>query len=218
VSLSEDEIDLYCRLMEEVKKRTSVIKGFLDGRINNIYQATTIECAALQLRKILELIALSSLVAHKKEYARQYPKFASNWHAERILRDIEKMNKDFYPRPIKEVLSARPGIKTDLIDMEEGFLTKNEFILIYNSLGDILHSRNPFSMPPDYGQFKSLISDTIGKIINLLNIHQIRLYKSQDFLLIHMKEDRDDRVHAYIFAPVNESEDGFSDMSPFPRK
>jgi hypothetical protein len=108
VSLSDDEIKLYCDLMEEVKKRTSEIKGCFDGRVNNLYQATTIECAALQLRKILELIALSSLVAHKKEYAKQYPKFASNWHAERILRDIEKINKDFYPRPIKEVLSARP--------------------------------------------------------------------------------------------------------------
>ena len=201
MSLDADEIDLYCRLMEEVKRRTSVIQGCLGGQINILYQATTIECAALQLRKILELIALASLVAHKDEYARQYPKFASNWHAERILRDIEKINKDFYPRPITEVLSVRPGIKTDLVDLEDGFLTKKDFISAYNSLGDILHARNPFTTPSDYGHFNNIVSDTIGKIIKLLNKHQIRLYKSPNFLLVHMKEKNDDRVHAYIFAP-----------------
>jgi len=204
--INDDEIDLYCRLMEEIKRRMNVIRGCLDGRINILYQATTIECAALQLRKILELIALSSLVAHKKEYAKQYPKFASNWHAGRILSDIEKINSDFYPKPLKEVLSARPGIKRDLIDMEDGFLTKSEFIVVYDSLGDILHARNPFSMPHDYGKFKNLITDAITKIINLLNTHQIRLYKSSDFLLVHMKEDIDDKVHAYIFTPASDED------------
>jgi hypothetical protein len=82
--------------------------------------------------------------------------------------------------------------------MEDGFLTKNEFITVYNSLGDILHAKNPFSTPPEYGQFKILISDTIGKIINLLNTHQIRLYKSPNFLLVHMKEDRDESTCIHL--------------------
>jgi hypothetical protein len=65
-----NEIDLYCNLMDEVKKRTAVVQGFLNGQINAFYPAATIESAALQLRKILELIALGSLVAHKEEYTR----------------------------------------------------------------------------------------------------------------------------------------------------
>ena len=93
-----NEIDLYCNLMYEVKKRIAVVQGFLGGQINAIYPRMTIELAVLQLRKMLELIALVSLVAHKDEYAKRHQKFASHWHAERILRDIEKINPDFYPR------------------------------------------------------------------------------------------------------------------------
>ena len=187
--------------MEEVKKRTTVLQGLLDGQINAIYPATSIECAALQLRKILELIALGSLVAHKDEYAANYENFASHWHAERILRDIGKINPDFYPRPMREAPSTRPGIKMDLIDIKDGFLTKDDFISTYNELGGILHAKNPFSSKIEYGRSKDLIREAIGKTVILLNSHQIRLLKSQDFLLVHMKE-KDDRTHAYIFGQV----------------
>jgi len=196
-----NEIDLYCNLMDEVKKRTAVVQGFLDGQINALYTAATIESAALQLRKILELIALGSLVAHEEEYTMSYQNFASHWHAARILRDIGKINPDFYPKPVMEVPSKRPGIKNELVDIKDGFLTKEDFISTYSALGDILHAKNPFASQTDYGRFRSLIEETIGKIILLLNSHQIQLYKSPDFLFVHMKEDRDNKVHAYIFAP-----------------
>jgi hypothetical protein len=196
-----DDFDLYCNLMEEVKKRTIVLQGFLDGKINAIYPATTIECASLQLRKILELIALGSLVAHKKEYAKNYKNFASHWHAERILSDIEKINPGFYPKPIREVPSIRPGFKTDLTDIKDGFLTKNDFISTYSALGDILHAKNPFALQTDYRRSKDLIKEALGKTIVLLDTHQIQLFNSPNFLLVHMNEDRDDRVHAYVFGP-----------------
>ncbi len=196
-----DEIDLYCNLMEEVKKRTAVAQGFLDGQINALYPATTIESAALQLRKILELIALGSLVAHKEEYTKVNQNFASHWHAARILRDIEKINPNFYPRPIKEIPSKHLEIKSDLVDITEGFLTKEDFISTYSALGEILHAKNPFTSQTDYGRFKDFIRETISKVIALLNSHQIQLYKRPGFLLVHMKENRDDRVHAYIFVP-----------------
>jgi hypothetical protein len=187
--------------MDEVKKRTAVVLGFLDGQINALYPAATIESAALQLRKILEPISLGSLVAHKEEYTQSYQNFASHWHAARILHDIGKINPDFYPKPVKEVPSERPGIKNDLVEIEDGFLTKEDFVSTYSALGDVLHAKNPFASQTDYGRFRDLIRETIGKIITLLNSHQIRLYRSPNFLLVHMKEDRDDRVHAYVFAP-----------------
>lgn len=186
--------------MDEVKNRTRVIQGFLEGKINAIYPATTIECAALQLRKIMELIALGSLVANREEYANNYEKFARHYHAEKILRDIEKINPCFYPKPIKEVPSKRAGVKMDITNVENGFLTRNDFVSTYNALGEILHAKNPFALQTDYGRFKDLIKEAIGKTIVLLKAHEVQLLNG-NLLLVHMEEARDKRVHAYVFEP-----------------
>jgi len=194
-----DELTIYCNLMEEIKVRVNVVQSCIRKQIPVLYPATTIETAALQLRKILELIAFGSLVAHKEEYARQYEKFSTHWHAERILRDVARINPDFYPKPIQEVPSKKQGIKNELVDIKEGFLSKDAFIEAYNALGDILHAKNPFSQPADYPRFEKIVSDTISKIIKLLNTHMIRLYSSDDIILVHMQE-QNGKAKAYTFS------------------
>ena len=202
-----DDIDLYCNLMQEVKKRTAVLQGFLDGQINAIYPTISIECAALQLRKILELIALGSLVAHREEYAANYNNLANHGHAERILRDIGKINPEFYPKPMRGFPSIHPGTNIDLMDVKDGFLTKNDFISTYSALGDILHAKNPFALQTDYGRSKDRIKEAIGKTVVLLNTHQIQLFNSPNIWLVNMKEDRDERVHVYVGAPKSKELD-----------
>ena len=39
------------------------------------------------------------------------------------------------------------------------------------------------------------------KIMNLLNNHKIRLANDEIMYLIHMKEERDGKVHGYTFVP-----------------
>lgn len=125
-----DEVATYCNLMEEIKRRNEVIQAYLSGHLNCLFRAVTVETEALQLRKILELIALGSLVANKSEYAKQYEKFASHWHAGRIMRDVESINPKFYPEPFREIPSQSQGVKNDLVPMTEGFLTKKDFISV----------------------------------------------------------------------------------------
>lgn len=52
--------------MEAIKRRTDVVWGLVDQKINAIYRATQIESAMLQLRMILELMVLASLSANKQ--------------------------------------------------------------------------------------------------------------------------------------------------------
>ena len=68
------------------------------------------------------------MVANKKEFEEQQIKFQKFWHAERIISDIERLNPDFYPKPIKEVPTSDPAIKNDLVELKIGFLTKEEFM------------------------------------------------------------------------------------------
>jgi len=195
-------INLYCNVMEEIKRRISVVWSFLDGKSSTTYKATTVESTCLQVRKILELIALASVVANKAEFAAQNEKFAKLWNAKMILNDLERLNPQFYPRPIKEVPSVRPGVKNDIQDLTEGFLTKDDFLKVYEKCGAIMHSDNPYGRKTDYWYYDTSIPEWVEKIRVLLNAHAIHLMNDEKLYLVHMQEAKDNKVRAYTFEPV----------------
>lgn len=198
-----DKISHYCDVMEEIKKRMAVIKGFLKGGCYTLYMPTTLECICLQLRKTLELIALGSLVLNKREYKKHHNDFRKHWNGGEILKKLEKINPDFYPKPIKEVPSSTPNIKSDLIDIKDGFLTKKEFLEAYGRCGKIAHADNPFGSKTNYDFYEKQILDWHNKIMKLMDTHTIRLANDKYIYLIHMQEN-DGKVHGYTFAPVDE--------------
>lgn len=200
--MQQPDIIKYCNLMEEIKRRTAVIRAFGSGGVTVLYKATTIESVYLQFRKILELIALGSLVANKNEFSKVYCDFAKCWNAQYLLKDIERVNPDFYPRPIVEVPTKQPGLKMEWQEKKDGFLTKDQFLKLYEKCGGIMHAGNPYGSRVDYGYYESNIQGWLDKIVGLLNSHTIRLVKDPNIYLIHMKEDRDDKVHQYVFAPT----------------
>jgi hypothetical protein len=197
------DIIKYCNLMEEIKRRTAVITAFGAGEAAAMYKATTVESVYLQFRKILELVALGSLVANKNEFSKAYGDFCKCWNAHYLLRDMARVNPDFYPRPIVEVPSTRQGAKMDWQDKKDGFLTKDEFLKLYEKCGAIMHAGNPYGSQVDYGYYERSIQGWLDKIIGLLNSHTIRLVNDPNIYLLHMKEDRDDKVHHYVFAPTS---------------
>lgn len=195
-------INLYCDVMEEIKRRTAVVWSFLNGKSSTRYKCTTIESTCLQVRKVLELIALASLVANKTEFAAQNEKFTKVWNARLILNDLEKLNPYFYPKPIRELPRAKPEVTSDLQDITDGFLTKDEFLNVYEKCGKMMHADNPYGGKTDYLYYDKSIPKWIDEIKVLLSVHTIRLINDENIYLIHMKENRDDNVHGYTFKPV----------------
>jgi hypothetical protein len=200
--MGEPDIQKYCNLMEEVRSRTRAVDYFLDRKRHAVYVATTIESVGLQIRKILELIALGSMVANKASYSTAHEKFARDWNARLLLRDLERVNPDFYPKPVVEVPSSNPKVLHDLRDRQQDYLTKDEFEKAYQKCGAIMHAQNPYRSPLDYQYYYQKLLAWRSQIVNLLNNHIIRLVNGSGFYIIHMKEDRDDKVHFYEFAPV----------------
>jgi hypothetical protein len=199
-----DDAIKYCNCMEEIKKRIHAITTILNKKYTTTYLATNIEFSCLQIRKILELIALASIAANKTEYAEQYQKFSSHWNAKRILEDIEKINPQFYPVPGKQIIDQNTGkvLKIELI--ESGFLTKEEFPYVYDKCSEVIHSSNPYGASVNLDEFDSLIPEWNEKIIKLLNHHQIQLIDSDLQLWVLMNSKNDGKVHTFIFKLVDD--------------
>jgi hypothetical protein len=208
MKMKEPDIIIYVSVMEEIKRRTSVIYSFLRGTSHALYKATNVESIYLQIRMILELIALSSIAANKTIFEENQKKFNKHWNPSDILKDIEMVNPNYYPEPIREVPSKNEGIVNDLVAIKDGFLTKDDLISIHGKSGNILHARNPYKKHLDYSEYDKQIPKILEKIKCLLNCHQIRLLGDHDFFyLIHMKEEKDDRVHYYKFQEIKGQQD-----------
>jgi len=188
-------ISRYCELMEIIKKRIEVVLFFEQRQGSALYVPSTIESVYLQFRKILELIAMASLVANKEVYSREFANFATHWNARKIFESVERLNPDFYPNPIVE-----DGGK--LVDKTDGYLTKEDFITLYRACGAIMHTENPYGTKIDYDDYLFKMVGWREAIIGLLNNHKIRLLHDPNIYVIHMQEARDDKVHGYTFAPV----------------
>ena len=191
--------------MEEVKKRTDVVKCFLARRCTAYYDVPTAECVALQIRKILELIALASLVANKAEYAVQHEKFAEHWNAKEILDNIRKVNPDFYAVPTKQNEVAKQVFKNQ--EIETGFLTVDNFKTLYDQCSKLLHARNPFSKKAagDAQRFMKDASKWMNRIRMLLNHHEITLAGGDQLIICLMQSKDDGQPHATLFERVQSS-------------
>lgn len=201
--MSQLEIQKYCDLMKEIKRRTSVIDFFLWGSGHALYQAATIESICLQLRKILESIAMGLLVANKDEYSEVCANFATHWNAEYLIGDVERVNPNFYPEPITEEPSSREEVKSDWKKRKSDYLTKEDFIKVYKKCGAIMHAGNPYGSRVDYSWYEKSLPRWRQQVINLLSSHTIRLVNDSNLYLIHLEEDRDERVHYYVFTPAH---------------
>lgn len=199
------KVDLYCKVMTEIKKRIGTVESFLKHQKTTGYKMTDLEFLCLQIRKILELISLSSLIANQEEFDKQAIKYSKYYHASRILQDIESINPGYYPQPIEEKSIIYNGkMIREHVNLSEGYLTKEEFIKVYEKCGKMAHAENPFGSSIDVKYYTENIPLWYGKIIKLLNSHSIKLLNDENLYVVHMNEKRDDKVHAYIFQKVEE--------------
>ena len=205
--IKDEDITRYCDCMEEVKRRTLTVTTLLAGDWTTPFRATNVEFMCLQVRKILELVALASITANKEEYAKQRAKFDRDWHAERILRDLEKVNPRFYPEPGVQVVDESTGKVTDLRNREENdWLTQDQFVAVYNRCSEMLHAANPYGTQANHSEFEELVPEWNQRIVNLLNHHQIKLLDSDLMLWVLMENREDGRVHAFVMERVDSQE------------
>ncbi len=203
----------YMNCMEEIKKRVEVVRTVLLRRLNVMYVATTAETVALQLRKILELIALASLVANSEEYDRIKSNIAKEWNAKRILKVLREINPNFYPQPSEQVFKGKTTEGQSIYDtplIESGFLTQEDFVALYDKCSRLMHADNPFSEDQQGDLVKFLNAEApryLRQITTLLNHHHVHPVDDDRMFITVMQDGKDGNVKMFEFRKVGASSD-----------
>ncbi len=202
----DSEINKYCSYLEEVKSRLSIIQKFTQAGVTLKEMGredSDIEFVAIQLRKALESIAFASLIANKEIYSKTHKNFAKNWNPKLLMKDLERLNPDFYPKPIG-IISEGKKVKS-LDYLEEGFLTKDDFIFLYDKCGKALHTPNPYSNKSTTINLKISVNEWVNKIVALLYIHQIKLIDNNVTFVVYFQHPKTNKVEALKAVAVDDS-------------
>ncbi len=198
---NQKDLSKYCDCMEEIKKRVYIIDYFLlnPSVHKTMSMFTDIEFLCLQFRKIFELIAFSSLTAHRKEYEEKRKSYATDWNFTKILESIRKINPKYYPEP--KICSFSNGKLSHLQQRTEGFLLEVDLESVFQETQDFLHAWNPYSGKNiDLDTFVQKMKIWIQEIKTLLNQHVIWLFPGKNGVLVFVEfMNPDQKVYAVIF-------------------
>lgn len=188
-------IQKYCNLLEEVKLRIkSVQTANLNRESSGVIQPFfREEYIFIQIRKILELIAFGSMASNVELYKDAYKTHSRHWKAKDILEKLEKINKDFYPLPLMLPNSDSP---CELENVREGFLSRDDFIELYDISSGVIHSSNPFSQDKREAPSAISIDEWMHRITSLLWFHQIKLAKDDRAWLVYLIHPGTQKVKA----------------------
>lgn len=196
----------YCNYIHDIKTRLSSIQLFTQGKatLNDLGRDDyDIEFVAIQLRKSLEGIALSSLIANKDVYSEQHKNFAKHWNPKLLIKDLERINPDFYPKPLGPISGPDENGVKNIDYLADGYLTKDDFIFLYDKCGKALHTLNPYGGSSTI-DLKLSVHEWVGKIIKLLFLHQVKLLDNSETFVVYLEHPENGKVHAMRAVAVGE--------------
>jgi hypothetical protein len=182
--------------MEEIRQRSELIAHILTDGATLGREDFDYELIALNLRKILELIAFASIMGNLDAYRRAYADAEKHWNAKRILLAVQKINPNFYPVPVEMGEPDANGVKHFKEPTKE-FLNRSEFEQLYDLCGSVLHVPNNIAGKKKVINFVRHPGLWLMRIHNLLNTHYIKLAHCEDVWLVVMDDPADGKVHTY---------------------
>jgi len=177
--------DVYLKMMSEALDRLSACEAYVAAyEVHaNIYD---LESAALQMRKTMEAIAFASIAPNEKMYV-QFRKNAAkpvhhgkDWSASSIFFNLEKVNPDFYPRPLGEPVQESANY-WNFPDVKGDYMKRKHFDNLYDKLGKFLHADNPWGNPKGWDHFAKDLPGAVRKLRTLLHRHAA-LIQNKDFI------------------------------------
>jgi hypothetical protein len=186
----------YCNCMDDIKQRLNKVDRILIGHSPMKHEGLDAEVVCLLIRKSLEQLAFSSLIAHKEAYVDVYNDFSKTWRAKQLLDRLKTVHPEFYPRPVRFSEDATPPVK-HLLDAPDGFLTQEEFVFLYDCCSQAIHTWNPFTPGPRVIDTQRPLTEWVNRIKTLLDLHYVRLAGEQGVWVVQMNHPVDGKVHAF---------------------
>jgi hypothetical protein len=194
---------LYANLMEEIKRRTDVIRRVLGGGVV-LPQMAAFELCYIQLRKICEVFALACLCAHGDIPEVRSKLLQKSYSVDQIIKQLTALRKDFYPVPTNQELDPITGQPVRTVPIASAFLSKDELLELYGECGNYLHRGsirqllNKWEPALDFEKIRVWVT----KIITLLNHHQIQIGQSDKQLWVLMHNKLDGKVYWSVMQKV----------------
>jgi hypothetical protein len=189
------DIEIYCNCIDRVRYHVGVADTIFAGQINTGHRDLNAELIFLHLRKALEEIAFASLSANREKYSAARAGFATEWNARRMLGFIEKVNPNFYPLPLKPPQETAPGRK--FFDrVTDGYLTKEDFVTLYDGAAEVLHCRNPYASGDPTINVKYTVDEWSRRIKALLGWHFVQLVDVQGLWVVQVPNEGP--VHGFL--------------------
>lgn len=169
----EESIGLYANIMAEVKVRIEFILRIANAKVE-MPALIGREICYLQLRMVCELIALGCLLLHGDIKAAQAKDITKSYKADDLMRRLEAMHADFYPRP-----SIPTDSDTGITHFEPHpgpYLTKEDLIELVRRSGNIVHRGNLRRLLKGQERVQAELPDVLEwaqKIISLLDKHLV---------------------------------------------
>jgi hypothetical protein len=169
-----DPTQIYLNKMVEASKRLAHCQLSLNAftQTQNIFD---FESSVLQLRKVMECLAMAAIAPNHKEYetfrknAEKSADYRKDFNGKAIVKMLEKVNPDFYPIPLHPPTTKNGHHQ--ITPLRSGFLKKQAYETTYDRLGKFLHSDNPWGDDKGVLNLAKSIPEITSKVIRLLALH-----------------------------------------------
>jgi hypothetical protein len=172
-------VNTYADLMAEIRERTLAAQEIFSDRVD-LGARTRLEFAYLQIRMILETLALGCLVAHGDLQEVKSAQLQKAYQADFIVKRLERLHTDFFPVPhVSETDDGAflGGRKVHhFLEAEGPRLTKADVIRMYAKAGSKLHRGSLKALAKSRADPQldvEEISNFLEKLIALLGSHHI---------------------------------------------
>lgn len=195
---TQQDLQLYANLMDEVKARVDAIRTALSGQ-TQLAVPVVRELSYLQLRMLCELIALACLVAHGDLKSLKAHRTGKSYSADDMLDRLEILRPHFYPIAVRPARGTE-GVDHNLTPVDPSPLPKDHLLKLYGlchkhvhrgSLKQVLKSDH-IDMTIDLPE----IAGWAQRINDLLAVHTIAIDAKN--IIICILRNRDDNNNVQV--------------------
>ncbi len=189
-----------------MKRRLGAVRTGYNSAVSNtdrLQAAIELEHCFLQIRLLIELLAVETLCAHNEIEEFRTASLVKTWNAESLINRLKHMSDDAFPKPIT-VTDPGPDGVADLY-LHEHDRHRTQVLKLYSRCGECLHTGALRSILRDDG--RTYDSEEIRIALNFLvawvDQHAILLPGGSRMLVSFLRYAPTNDVHCFLtdFSP-----------------